>query len=41
MRRTVAEIIAETIRGLPLTYPRLSAEEREEMLVLRKELAED
>lgn len=41
MRRTVAEIIADTLRGLPLAYPQVSPEEREEMLALRKKLAED
>ena len=40
MRRTVAEILAATLEKLPIKYPEVSAEERAEMLALRKELAE-
>jgi PPK2 family polyphosphate:nucleotide phosphotransferase len=41
MRRTVAEIIADTMERLPLAYPEVSPESRAEMMDLRKALAEE
>jgi len=41
MRRTVAEIVHDTMRRLPIAYPRLPDDERAEMLRLRDELAEE
>lgn len=41
MRRTVAEIVADTLESLPLSYPDVGAEAREEMAALRKTLAEE
>jgi len=40
MRRTVAEIVADTLERLPLRYPSVSDEARGEMLELRKTLSE-
>lgn len=39
MRRTVAEIVHDAMRRLPIAYPRLPDEERAEMLRLRDDLA--
>jgi PPK2 family polyphosphate:nucleotide phosphotransferase len=41
MRRTVAEIVHDTMRRLPIAYPRLPDDERAEMLRLRDGLAEE
>lgn len=41
MRRTVAEIIADTLERLPIAYPEVSSESRQEMIALRKTLAEE
>jgi PPK2 family polyphosphate:nucleotide phosphotransferase len=41
MRRTVAEILVKTLERLPLAYPTVSKESREEMLELRKQLVKD
>jgi PPK2 family polyphosphate:nucleotide phosphotransferase len=41
MRRTVAEIVADTLERLPLAYPEVSPEARAEMMTLRKTLAEE
>lgn len=41
MRRTVAEIISDTLERLPLSYPEVSPEAREEMLQLRQTLAQE
>jgi len=40
MRRVVAEIVHDTLRRLPIAYPRLPDEEREEMLRLRAGLVQ-
>jgi polyphosphate kinase 2 (PPK2 family) len=39
MRRTVAEILVQTLEKLPISYPTVSKKAREEMLGLRKQLA--
>ena len=39
MRRTVAEIIADTLERLPAEYPKVSKRARQEMLEIRKQLA--
>ena len=41
LRRTVAEIVHDTLRRLPIAYPRLPDDERAEMLRLRDGLAEE
>lgn len=41
LRRTVAEIVHDTMRRLPIAYPRLPDDERAEMLRLRDDLAEE
>lgn len=41
MRRVVAEIVHDTLRRLPIAYPKLSDEERDEMLRLRAGLLEE
>jgi polyphosphate kinase 2 (PPK2 family) len=41
MRRTVAEIVAGTLEGLPLAYPKVPKKAREEMLGLRKQLEKE
>lgn len=38
MRRVVADIIADTLAGLPLSYPKLNAKQKAEMTMLRAEL---
>jgi PPK2 family polyphosphate:nucleotide phosphotransferase len=41
MRRVVAEIVHDTMSRLPIAYPDVSAERREEMLRLREGLAQE
>lgn len=41
MRRTVAEILVETLKSLPLRYPAVSSEARAEMKGLRKSLTKE
>jgi PPK2 family polyphosphate:nucleotide phosphotransferase len=41
MRRTVAEIVADTLERLPLAYPDVGPEARQEMLTLRETLAKE
>lgn len=41
MRRTVAEILVDTLEKLPLAWPRVSDEDRAEMAALRAQLAAD
>lgn len=41
MRMTVADIVRRTVEGLNLEFPRLSEEERSEMMALKDELAGD
>ena len=41
MRLAVAEIVCDTLKRLPLVYPKPSQAERERMLELRKELVKE
>ncbi len=41
MRRTVADIITDTLERLPAEYPKVTKEARQEMLEIRKQLAKE
>lgn len=41
MRRTVAEILADTLESIPADYPEVSKKDRQEMLEIRKQLAKE
>ena len=41
MRRTVAEILTDTLASLPIDYPKVAPEARREMLELRQSLADE